>query len=62
MTRRSTGCLASALLAALISSGCRPDERGRPLHFTPGVYQGAAVPALTADQIKQLEARGNLLR
>ncbi len=55
-------CLWAAILAAATTGACRQEERGRPTSFTPGVYKGETMPTLTAEQVKQLETRGALLR
>ena len=56
----------SALLAAtalaVLAGGCRENEQNRPLDFTPGVYQGQKPPALTEQQKRELEQRGNQQR
>jgi hypothetical protein len=50
--------LATALLMAL--TGCRENEQNRPLDFKPHVYQGERTPALTEQQKRDLQERGNL--
>jgi hypothetical protein len=52
-----------AIIAVSASlSGCREREQGRPLSFTPGVFQGEKPPSLTEDQRKKLHERGYLMR
>lgn len=50
--------LAAVALAAL--AGCRENEQNRPLDFQPHVYQGQKTPALTEQQKRDLQDRGNL--
>jgi hypothetical protein len=61
MARAPTG-LVMAALVAVAAGGCKPEDRGRPLTFTPGVYQGEPMPALNAEQVERLQKRGNLLK
>jgi hypothetical protein len=55
---------AIAVIAAACvgSSGCRPEERDRPVSFTPGNFQGEKTQELTATQTRALQERGNLLK
>lgn len=48
---------ALAALAAAALSGCRAEEQGRPLSYTPGVYQGVVDETLSAEQQERLRAR-----
>ena len=50
------------LSSAVVAGGCRQEDRGRPAELRAGVYLGEPMPTLTAEQVKQLQARGNLLR
>jgi hypothetical protein len=49
-------------ILALAVSACRQEEANRPTSFTPGVYKGEAMPILTAEQVRDLQKRGSLLR
>lgn len=48
--------------ACLALAGCRESEQARPLEFSPHVYQGEKLPALSAQQTRNLQERGNLQR
>lgn len=50
----------AAAAAALLVCGCGDSESNRPLSFKPGVYQGEKSPALTEQQRRDLQERGNL--
>ncbi len=49
-------------LLSVVAAACRPQDANRPTAFTPGVYKGEAMPALTKQQVEDLQKRGMLLR
>ncbi len=59
MTKHFLGLMALAFLT-LVVGACRKEEANRPTSFTPGVYQGEAMPTVTKDQLAELQKRGNL--
>lgn len=61
--RRLRWMPAAALVAvAVLAGGCRQNEQDRPLNFEPHVYRGGKLPALTEQQKRELQERGNLQR
>lgn len=56
--------LTAALVAptALLLSGCRESEQGRPLSFEPGVYKGKKDESIGAEKREELRARANKMR
>lgn len=58
-SRQKTVLMLSVAVFALavVLSGCRAEEQGRVLHYTPGVYKGKQTTNLTADQIRVLDRR-----
>ena len=54
--------IGTVLLVAVATSACRQEDANRPTAFTPGVYTGAPMPTLTAQQVEDLQKRGLLLR
>ncbi len=63
-TRLSRTLLTVALVVpvALLLTGCRESEQGRPLSFEPGVYQGDKGEKLGAERREELRARANKMR
>ena len=50
------------LLMALAISGCREEEKNRPLQFEKGTYLGQQDQNLTAEQLGDLRQRANAQR
>ena len=61
MLGRLIAFLIAAALGFALWSGTKR-YAPRPLSFEPGVYHGAKLPTLTANQKRELTDRGNLLR
>jgi len=55
--RRGLVFVAAAILALGLGA-CREQEQGRPLAYQKGVYQGQEDPALSDEQIRDLQRRG----
>ena len=56
-------CALIALLAvASLLGGCRESEQDRRLEFEPHVYKGVKLPALSDQQVRELQQRGDLQR
>ncbi len=49
--------LCCVLLAGLVLSGCREEERGRILYYQKGTYLGQADQKLDAGQLEALRSR-----
>ena len=47
-------------LVSVVTAGCRKEDANRPSSFTPGVYKGETSRALTAQELRALELRGQL--
>lgn len=62
--RLSRMVLTVALLAptALLLTGCRESEQGRPLSFEPGVYKGQKDEKISSETREELRARANKMR
>ncbi len=60
MTHRAAAL--ALLVVAGLGAGCREQEQSRPLDFEPHVYYGEKLPALTEQQKRNLQERGNLQR
>jgi hypothetical protein len=50
------------LMQTALFAGCKQEDGVRPTSLRAGVYQGEPMPVLSSEQVKRLEARGNLLR
>ncbi len=63
-TRLSRMIFTAALVVptALLLSGCRESEQGRPLSYEPGVYQGPKDEKIGAEKREELRARANKMR
>jgi hypothetical protein len=57
---RPVGLVVAVALMSVATAGCRKEEANRPSGFTPGVYKGETSRALTAQEIRALELRGQL--
>lgn len=58
-SRQKTVLMLSVAVFALavVLSGCRAEEQGRVLRYTPGVYKGKPDTNLKADQLRVLDYR-----
>ncbi len=50
------------VVVPLALAGCRAEEQGRPLDFKPGVYRGERLDPLSRERLRELRARGDLMR
>lgn len=62
MSRHQIAIATFTVMLAVVFTGCREGEQGRPLSFEQGTYQGEKPPPLTRDQVRALQERGNLMR
>ncbi len=53
----SLAALCCVLLAGLVVSGCREEEKGRVLYYKKGTYLGQADQKLDPDQLEALRQR-----
>jgi len=54
--------LVALLTWASLLGGCRENEQNRRLEFEPHVYKGVKLPALSEQQLRELQQRGDLQR
>lgn len=57
MTRPKLLAFVGISFLTLMISGCREEEQGRPLAYTPGVYMGAEDETLTSEEVRALQQR-----